>query len=190
MSISKKFRAGLAAVVLLAMSGVASATVHVLGNASPGNGSPGPTVAYLDIISFSNASTPTPSGTSINSGAGDEWYFTQLQPFYLKNAAVSFNFYSSFQVQLFGPTGGVYGPTGLVWDSGLVTVGNQIVIPYTLLQEVGTYFIRVLGTSSNAAANYSGVGNIVPLPAAAWLLLSGVVGLGAMARRRKVAVEA
>jgi hypothetical protein len=31
------------------------------------------------------------------------------------------------------------------------------------------------------------IGTVVPLPASAWLMLSGLVGVGAMARKRRVA---
>ena len=179
MTVSKSLRIGLATILLMSAWGTASASVLVLGNSSPGNGSPGPTVAYLDIISFSNASTPTASGGSVD----DKWYFTELQPFYLKDGAVSFNHYNNFSVELFGP-GAVS-----VWFSGVFTTGNIITIPYTLLATVGTYYLEVKGTGLTSSANYSGIGQIVPLPAAAWLLLSGVAGLGALARRRKVAVE-
>jgi hypothetical protein len=44
-------------------------------------------------------------------------------------------------------------------------------------------------TSGYFAGGYQKT-NVVPLPAAAWLLLSGVAGLGALARRRKAASEA
>jgi hypothetical protein len=178
MTVSKSLRIGLATILLMGAWGTASASVLVLGNSSPGNASPGPTVAYLDIISFSNASTPTGSGGSVD----DKWYFSELQSFYLKEAAVSFNFYKNFSVELFGPG-------GLIWNSGVFTTGNAVFIPYTLLASVGTYYIEVQGTGLSQSANYSGIGQIVPLPAAAWLLLSGVAGLGALARRRKVAVE-
>jgi hypothetical protein len=40
-------------------------------------------------------------------------------------------------------------------------------------------------TSGIGFATYTGIADPVPLPAAAWLLLSGLGGLGALARRRK-----
>ena len=145
MQVSKSLRIGLAALALMGLCGTSSAAPLVLGNSSPGNASPGPTVAYLDILSFSNATTPTPSGVSID----DKWYFNQLEPFYLADAAVSFNFFTNFRVLLYGPTGGTYGVTGLVWDSGILGASvNETHIPYTLLADIGTYFIEVMGTST------------------------------------------
>jgi hypothetical protein len=55
----------------------------------------------------------------------------------------------------------------------------------------GTYFLSFLDNSSdNVGAildNVKVFSGVVPLPAAAWLLLSGLAGMGLMARRRSAA---
>jgi hypothetical protein len=50
------------------------------------------------------------------------------------------------------------------------------------------YELIITGTTTGVSGGaYAGVvaASPVPLPAAAWLLLSGLVGVGAMARRRR-----
>jgi hypothetical protein len=49
------------------------------------------------------------------------------------------------------------------------------------------YALDIFGTASSSPPGglFSGAVYVTPIPAAAWLLLSGLVGVGAMARRRK-----
>jgi hypothetical protein len=56
--------------------------------------------------------------------------------------------------------------------------------------QAGTYILDVAGIASGSlGGSYVGTVNLqaVPLPATGWLMLSGIGGLGAMARRRKAA---
>jgi hypothetical protein len=103
---------------------------------------------------------------------------------------------SDLQVRLYGlagnelPTFGV--PSGTVYSawstpiSGHGLSGRFAVIPDTVLG-AGTYVLEVRGNVTGAnGGSYSGTLNLqpVPLPAAAWLLISGMALLGVGVKRR------
>jgi hypothetical protein len=107
----------------------------------------------------------------------------------------------SFQVRLYSAAGNatlpVFGTpaTGTLLEAWSVPVnlgpstGLIALLPEYQLNP-GTYVLEVRGNvSGQFGGSYSGVMNLapapVPLPAAAWLLLSGLGGLGALGRRRK-----
>jgi hypothetical protein len=61
----------------------------------------------------------------------------------------------------------------------------------TLVTGTGEYVLQIAGvaTSAGGGSYTAGIGvTAVPLPAAVPLLLSGMAGLGAMARRRRVSL--
>ncbi len=74
---------------------------------------------------------------------------------------------------------------------GNTGVSTALVAAYfTGLQTDGTYVLDVAGTASGSSGGlYVGSLNLqpVPLPATAWFMLSGLGGLGFMARRRNAA---
>ena len=87
---------------------------------------------------------------------------------------------SGLTANLYLVTGGVLGPSLI---SGLnfsyPSLGATVPGNYYDLQMTGT-------VTGPTGGGYGGTISVVPVPAAAWLLLSGLVGVGAMARRRKI----
>lgn len=109
---------------------------------------------------------------------------------------------NNLQVRLFNASGNTFpvlgAPAGCpgvgcslidAWSSPVnygPTTGTVSVLPTTSLS-AGTYVLEVRGNVVGAAGgSYSGVLNLapVPVPAAAWLFGSGVLGLAAARRRR------
>lgn len=101
---------------------------------------------------------------------------------------------SNFQERLYNAAGNTIPTFGTpvggaidAWTSPIGTSGTVAVLPATNLT-AGTYVLEIRGNVTGAnGGSYAGTLNIVPipLPAAAWLLGSGLLGLGTMARRRK-----
>jgi hypothetical protein len=99
---------------------------------------------------------------------------------------------TNFQERLYSYTGTapIVGPvSGAVdaWTYPAGSSGSVAVLPSTFLK-TGTYVIEVRGdVSGTQGGSYSGTFQLapaVPLPAAGWLLVSGVGGLLGFARRR------
>jgi hypothetical protein len=69
---------------------------------------------------------------------------------------------------------------------GLADAATSIFSPITI--GAGSYSLRVTGIGAAAGGVYTTAVGVrvapVPLPAAAWLLLSGLVGIGTLAKRR------
>jgi hypothetical protein len=155
-------------IVALSALGAAHASVVTLDTHAPGK--------KLDI--GDTGLVPT---TLVSSGSSftDNFYFRLVSTSQLSsnvtNVPLSGFGFSSLSAELIDTT------THLVVGSGL---------NFTLPSLAGGdhYDLRVSGTSSTPLGGiFAGAVHVsaVPIPAAAWLLISGLVGIGAMARRRK-----
>jgi len=144
------------------------------------NTAPGPFVNPGGFATFANSFTVDGSFT-------DDWFF-QLsstgaggvvvnEPVTIGTTSVV-NI-SGLSLSLYTESGG--SPTG----SALASGGTDFNLPSLA---PGMYELIITGTTTGASGGaYSGVvaASPVPLPAAAWLLLSGLAGVGVIARRRR-----
>jgi hypothetical protein len=110
----------------------------------------------------------------------NDWFFSLNSPVGLTGSVVTFDLLSfdikGLTVELTDTTTSTtyYGPSG-------VTTFSLNSLPS------GPYELIVKGDATGSSGGYySGGVQAVPLPAAAWLLLSGLGGVGVLARRRRV----
>ena len=145
--------------------------------------SPGPSLAVGDVGTFGNT-------VALGGGADDvpdKWYFT------LPTASGVGSTVASIVLDFLPLAGPEYSFSSLSfslhaddesWTSSLTGAGSSLVL--TSLA-AGSYYVDIVGDASGSLGGaYSGIVAVsaVPLPAAAWLMLSGLLGLGAVARRR------
>lgn len=182
MKFSRTVRLVMATAVMMGLSAAANATFYDLGTtnlpAANGNAPNGPTVTDGDQITLKGVWDG--AGTTAN-GSTSTWYFTTALPnLLLDNAVIVQNGFTGFSAVLFDPA-----------NVAILTLTPGTIYNAFPLLVAGTYKLVVTANLvHNSGHSYTFDARIVPLPAAAWLLLSGVAGLGAMARRRKVAAEA
>jgi hypothetical protein len=75
------------------------------------------------------------------------------------------------------------------WKGQSGVDNTAISASFSGMQSTGTYVLDIAGTATGSSGGlYVGSLNLqaVPLPAAVWFMLSGLAGLGVMARKRKI----
>jgi hypothetical protein len=151
------------ALALISCAGLAQASTLSLGN-SAGTST---LLAYPDI-----ASTPNPVDFGTNS---NDWYFHIASSFGVQTALALYSGGAALVATLYQCTTSGCTSHGPAIDS--VSAGNSMVDSLT----TAYYEVAVTGSGKTYSMYVAGV----PLPPAVWLLLSGIVGLAATARRRK-----
>jgi hypothetical protein len=159
-------------ILVIGIAGYAHATTLT-------NTNPGPTLNPGDFATFGNSSTV--DGYTFN----DDWFFVLASTGaggVVTNEPVSVS--TTNLVNISGLSLSLWTESGGTKITEIASGGTDFNLP---LLVPGSYELVITGTATGALGGaYSGVvATPVPLPAAAWLLLSGLAGVGAMARRRR-----
>ena len=195
----------LAASICVGYTGTALSATLVMSYSTTSGGTTGlGTNTNLGIPSSSNYGNSFTAPTSTFTGSGaygffDDYIFTipgatansisttiDLGSLSIANFQERlYNYSNNTGIILGAPAGGAIDG----WTSPIGTSGTVAVLPTTVLAP-GTYVLQMRGNvTGSAGGSYAGTLNLVPvpLPAATWLFGSGLLGLGAFARRRKQA---
>ena len=196
----------LGVVVLMVFSEQASSATLTLSYETTSTGTTGPGTINSPLVpsslnygnSFTASTTVIPSSPSPGWGFYDDYLFTisgatanaisttidlgsVLQISNLQQRL--FNYSGNTTPTLGVPVGGVID----AWTSPIGSYGTVTVLPTTVLAP-GTYVLQTRGNvTGSSGGSYAGTLNLtaVPVPAAAWLLGSGLIGLAGIARKRK-----
>jgi hypothetical protein len=150
------------ALALISCAGLAHASTLSLGNSAG-------TSTLLGVGDI--AATPNP----VTFGTSDNWYFNIASSFAVQTALALYSGGAGLVATLYQCTTSACATHGPAIDS--VSAGNAKIDSLTN----AFYEVSVTGTGNTYSMYVQGV----PLPPAVWLLLSGIAGLAATARRRK-----
>jgi hypothetical protein len=145
-------------------------------------------IALLAVASAANASTvplsdtTPPPGTMVNPGDTGVISSTSVKGFFLNNYYFDLTGMANLSVDLTS----AHALVGAALFEGTKFVRAGLPNFSVLSLAPGDYDFVVGGIAARSGASYSGTLSFtpVPLPAAAWLLLAGLAGVGALARRR------
>jgi hypothetical protein len=154
------------ALALISCAGLAQASTLSLGNSAGAS----TLLAYGDI-----AATPNP----VTFGSSDNWFFNITSSFGVQTALALYAGGAGLTATLYQCNDSSCGAHGSA--IGSVSAGNAM---FDSLMNA-FYEVSVTSSVTGPGQTYSMYVAGVPLPPAVWLLLSGIAGLAATARRRK-----